>query len=214
MAYLFQSKNDRARVYEYYRDIESYPLKYPTVYGEIKVVKPGLGDIDVKIQPPGERISEDNQFTARFMFFPQNEIRYEVINGYGKGTIKNSIIIMEPSGDAIRRGYKCEVEVNHLPLDIIKFDLHWFEEPNPMSMSYHEMVMSLKFQDYIRLEGMQNLDEVRDCPKCGEEKSVHRTDGRSETDRNKKTIWLQCEKCGKEFRDISIVTSDGLGLHG
>jgi hypothetical protein len=136
-----QSKNNVAKVYEYYKDIMSYPRRYPEVYGTVKEVdRPLDNTIDVEILLPLEEPSKNNPFTTRFTFLPQNEIRYEVINGYGKGKIKNSVLIKEPSDHAIRTGCKCEAEVNHLPLDIMKHDPHALDTTNPFHMRYIETV--------------------------------------------------------------------------
>ncbi|MGH9988211.1 MAG: hypothetical protein ACRD8W_30110 [Nitrososphaeraceae archaeon] len=144
--------------------------------------------------------------------FLRVEIRYEVISGYGKGEIKKSILIKEPSDHAISIGCKCEVEMNHLPLDIMNLDPHALDTTNPLHRRYLEMVSYLSVQDQIHLEGKGNLDEVRDCPKCEGVKSVRRT-GKVEIIEGKKTIWLKCDICNETFRSISVQVNNHLEIH-
>ena len=199
-------------MYEYYRNVLSYPETYPAVYGTVREVnRPSEDTLDVEILAPLEKPSETDQFITKFKFFPYNEIRYEVISGYGKGKIRKSILIKEPSDHAIRTGCECEVEVNHLPLDIMKLDPHALDATNHLHMRYIEMVSYLSTQDQIHLEGKGSLDEVRDCPNCKGVKSVRRT-GRVEMDKGKKTVWLQCDICNKTFRNISVQVSNHIEI--
>jgi hypothetical protein len=201
-AYLIQSKKDRAEAYKFYSAIESYPERYPSVYGNIKLVGNDSNSLEVKMLAPLERSSE-NELTARFTFVPQTEIKYEVTTGYGKGEIQNSIIIKEPSEHALKNGFKCEIEVNHLPLDIMGVDPGQIDADIPIHRRYLENISYLLEQDRAYLEGIESLGEVRDCPSCGAKKSVGPigTSGRTE---NTRTIKLLCLKCGKSFDENSI----------
>lgn len=213
---LLQSKNTRTKVYEYYSDIKSYPKRYPEAYGNITEIKDLADTLEVQmllnINFADEKYSSDVQVTARYTFIPQQELRYEVIDGYGKVKIRNSITIKEPSNHAIKRGYLCEVEVNHLPLDIICIEPHGLENTDPIYDEYVRKGVYLQTQDHIYLEWDTSLQEiVTKCPKCGES-SLEYT-GPSETIGYKKTLEFKCDKCGATFKGISLGSSDGLDFH-
>jgi transcription elongation factor Elf1 len=75
-----------------------------------------------------------------------------------------------------------------------------------------DLLRDLCAQDQIHLEGRVNLDEVRNCPKCGGVKSVRRT-GRVEMNERKKTIWLKCDVCNEMLRNISVQVSNHIEVH-
>ncbi|MGH9926386.1 MAG: hypothetical protein ACRD5B_13530 [Nitrososphaeraceae archaeon] len=122
------------------------------------------------------------------------------------------ITIKEPSNHAVQQGCKCEIEVNHLPLDILSMQPHGLEANDSMYGQYNKKLEHLLRQDHLLLEGNKSLDEVRDCPTCGAKDSVRPT-GRGETTKNTRTIELECEKCGAKFKDMGYGSNDGLNLH-
>ena len=61
------------------------------VYGTVKELSKSVDAIEVEILLPAAYTSDSTQFTARFEFFPQKEIRYEVTNGYGKGSREEDV---------------------------------------------------------------------------------------------------------------------------
>ncbi|MGH9988210.1 MAG: hypothetical protein ACRD8W_30105 [Nitrososphaeraceae archaeon] len=71
-AYLQQSENDRAKVYDYYRKVLSYPKRYPAVYGEVIEVNKSSDALEVEVRAPLETTSESAPFIARFTFLPQS----------------------------------------------------------------------------------------------------------------------------------------------
>ena len=162
--YYVQSKNTKAKAYEYYSDIISYPQRYPEVYAYVKELNRSSNNLEVdtslRINFANEQYSNSVRVTTRYTFSPQNEIRYEVIDGYGKGRIKNSINIKEPSNHAIQQGCKREIEVNHLPLDIISIESHGLEETDPMHEEYIRKGLYLKIQDHVYFEGNADLEEI------------------------------------------------------
>jgi hypothetical protein len=159
--YFLQSKNTRARAYEYYSDIVSYPQRYPEIYAYVKELNRSTNSLDVdtflKINFADDQYSNSVRVTTRYTLLPQSEIRYEVIDGYGKGRIKNSITIKVPNNQVIQQGFKCEIEVNHLPLDIMSIETHGLEETDPMYEEYIRKGLYLKIQDHIYLEGNRSF---------------------------------------------------------
>jgi len=154
------------------------------------------------------KFSNSVRVTARYALSP-HEIRYEVIDGHGKGRIKNSIGIKEPSNHAIQQGCKCEIEVNHLPLDIINVGPHGLEESDPMYEEYYRKGLYLQTQDQIYLEGNSSLQKiVTKCPKCGSD-SLALT-GPIETVGGKRTLTFECKRCDMKASSLSVGKSDGL----
>jgi len=206
-AYLLQSKSDKAKVYQYYSDILSYHNRYPNVYHEIKVISKLNNTLDAEIilliNFADEQYSGDVKVTARYTFDPPSEVRYEVIDGYGRGRINNSISIKEPNNHASSQGFLCEVDVNHLPLDIMSLEPHGLEETDPMYKEYLQKGIYLQTQDQIYLEGNESLQEaLTKCPGCGSNNTLELT-RRSEQVGNTTKREYKCSKCSKSVWGMS-----------
>jgi hypothetical protein len=100
--YLYRvlSEKTRAEAYEYYSDIISYPQRYPNIYAYVKELNRSTDTFEVdmffKLNFADNQYSNSVRVTARYTLSLPTEIRYHVIDGYGKGRIKNSIIIKDP----------------------------------------------------------------------------------------------------------------------
>ncbi|MGH9926387.1 MAG: hypothetical protein ACRD5B_13535, partial [Nitrososphaeraceae archaeon] len=68
--YSVQSKNTRAKAYEYYSNIMAYPQRYREVYGNIKEKSRSSDTLEVEmllwLSFPGEKTSDSVQVTATY----------------------------------------------------------------------------------------------------------------------------------------------------
>lgn len=204
--YRVLSKNTRAKAYEYYSDVISYPQRYPDVYAYVKELNRSTDTFEVdmflKLNFADNQYSNSVRVTVRYALSPPTEIIYRVIDGYGKGRIKNSITIKEPTNLAIQQGCKCEIEVNHLPMDILSPEPHGLEETDPMHAEYIGKGLYLQAQDQIYLEGNSSLQEfVTKCPRCA--KNALEYTGLTEKIGNTVKREFKCGKCGYMFYGMS-----------
>jgi hypothetical protein len=157
-------------------------------------------------------IEEDPKVvTAKYTFFPETEIRYEVIGGPGQGIIKNSIIIKGPKG--VSADYKSAVEVNHIPLNLMCYPPPFIRDGKnykdyiyfPRHENVYEDTMTyLMEQDLMPLEKKTTRFKVGDlCNKCKE--------GHLQMTGEiyyPKTVFLRCDTCGSDFGNYRIDDSD------
>lgn len=163
-------------------------------------------------------IAQDHvRLKVKYTFIPEEEIRYEVIDGPGKGIIKNSLVIRGQDTVA-REDYRSAVEVNHVPLDLMCYPPPYFYDPNGENYKhyifspgrarlgeYERMVTYFTEQDLIPLErkfhwGGFKIGEL--CNRC--KKGQLQMTAKKEDTGSYRADFLRCDYCDSEFKNQRI----------
>lgn len=155
----------QSEAYKYYIDIEKYPERYPRYYQTIDVIERTNDSLTTRmfLNVHLSIVQDHVKLKVKYTFIPEKEIRYEVIDGLGKGVIKNSLVIrgQDTVGD---KAYKSAVEVNRIPLDLMCYPPPYYYMPNGEKYDgyifspddrlgeYERMITYFTEQDLIPLE--------------------------------------------------------------
>jgi hypothetical protein len=194
--------------FEYFRDIESYPQRYPNFCKSVDVLERSDDNIVTK---EFWNISINNEIDhvflkVRYSFFCPNQIKYEIINGYEKAIgIKNAILLTD------RGNNETSIKGNNVLLDIISFPPHSIK-----SDRYQETIEYFRVQDCIHLEkkGIEYFKEGHICTKCKVghlsapiTKEIYKKDNFE-----RKMVFWKCDSCGFEFQEFTLGTNDGVNI--
>jgi hypothetical protein len=164
--------------------------------------------------------------TARYTLIPENEIKYEVINGLGEGIIRNSVVVRGRDTVGAKEVYSSAVDMNHIPLDLMCYpppfifslqnknhNQYIFSPEGERIGEYQRMINYFVQQDSVALEkkDVEGFKIGQLCNKC---KRGHlQMTGEREDTGIKKTDFFRCDYCGSEFKNIRAETSDGISLY-
>jgi hypothetical protein len=197
--------------FEYYSNIEAYVERYPRYYGKIEVICRTADSITTR-QFLNISLDENNDHVnvvAKYTFFPEKEIKYEIMEGYGRG-IENSIVFLDQ--DQVGKPYKCSVKINHIPLDLMYYPPPRFETSRRRD-EYDRMLDYFLEQDLVPLEGKNwggwKIGQI--CTIC--QKGTLQMTGEREETGIKQTDFFRCDYCGHEFKNYKIETSSTIELH-
>lgn len=192
-----------SKVFDYYKQIEEYPERYPKYCIRIDVLEKKenflitsemwnavLGDLEyMKIK-------------VKYIFTPYTEIKFEILDGYGKGNV-NGIILNE----ALKNNVGARLAWT--PLEAIEL-MYGENEPTLTTMAQY-----FNRRDVEIYEGRQVETKSGDpCPSCKVGKifptgKYEKTTKENESHSDRK---FKCDKCGEIITHHEIGIQDKINI--
>lgn len=198
----------KEKAFQYYKDVEDYPNRYPKYCQSVKVMESSNNKITTKEfwNVTIDRDTDHVIIQVQYTFTEPTEIKYEIISGHMKG-IKNRIRI----SDSQNEEYKSLVE---LSLPILDMTGHPFY--GNKSIIYQDLLLYFEIQDAQHLEKkMINFQLGQKCPKCNTGRLGAKPSDIMEVNNNKRTIMsFECDACGEVFKNIMMESRDTVGVRG
>src|SRR5260370_32356611 len=88
-----------SKVFDYYSQIEKYPERYPTYCIKVDIVKKNENSLVTK-EIWNVTVGELDHITVKVKYTlrPSNEIKFEILEGYGQGSINGIVLIESNNG--------------------------------------------------------------------------------------------------------------------
>lgn len=197
-----------SKIFDYFSDFEAYKERYPTYCADIQIIEKSDSQIRTKELwnlSIGEM--EHTRIEVLYTLKPPTEIEYEIVEGYGKGTLKR--MQFESRSDA-----QTHVNMNLPAFDIVKILL-----PKDLDYSNYasQIAQYLIKQDSRILEGKYQGEfaEGQLCPKCQKGKLIFWGKGSQESaDRreSKEEEAFRCQFCGHEFGNAKLSVNERIDV--
>ena len=204
------------KAFDYYKDIESYPMKYPNYCKRIEILD---HSDDTLTSKEFWNISLDNDtdhvlIKVKYIFYPPTKISYEIIDGYNKAVGIKNYIKLDKSNIGM-----CSVNYNNTFLDLVCYPPHIMRRNNSnqyLLQRYYDYIDYFIWQDCIHLEekpieGFKEGDICNQCKDGNLEVSPKAEDYSHDNYRRRIKV-LKCNKCDQEFKMIHAYTSDEISF--
>jgi hypothetical protein len=181
--------------YHYFCEFEKYPDRYKKYCQRLEIINRTENTVtteEIWNMTIGELAHV--KIKVKYTLLPNTEIRYEILDGYGKGT-KNSTVFTEVNGKTL-------ISAGLVPLDIF---LKFYKNTDPV---YQRMAKYFVTEDSKLLEGKFDGFKVGDpCPKCESgylifipksEKSDNMKGQKREGE------FFKCDRCNEEFSNFFL----------
>jgi hypothetical protein len=204
-----ESRASKKSAFEYFRNLEEYPIRYRKYCSWIKIVHRTENTITTR---EFWNITLDSQTThkvisVRYEFIPYSEIRYEILEGYAEG-IKNKLSFR----DSVENPEGCIIE---LALPILDIAGHPYTKN---SMVYQDLWFYLKMKNMEFLEKMPFTMFAlgQKCINCKKGKLIIARLGNSTELQNYKIVGEQfeCDVCSHRHYNNFIFSRDGVNTQG
>lgn len=181
--------------FQYFSEFEKYPERYKKHCSRLDILDKTTYTVtteEIWNMTIGQLAHV--KIKVRYTLIPINEIQYEILEGYGKGT-KNNTIFRDTDGKTL-------ILASLVPLDIF---LKFYENTNPV---YQRMVKYFVIQDSKFLEGKFNEFKNGDpCSKCeyGYLVFIPKTERCDDMNgQTRESEYFKCDRCNEEFSNYVL----------
>lgn len=192
--------------FNYHKDIERYPLRYPSYCQNVEIIKSSVNTITTKEfwNVSLDRNTDHVAIEVSYDLIQNREIRYQIQAGNMKG-IRNRMLFLSSTD----KNYKSQVEFA-LPI----LDMTGHPISGKRSQVYDNLIVYLRTQDAINLENKMRTYELGQiCPKCKNGKLWSRPGDIIGVQNNTRTILnFECDFCHEKFRHVTIVSRDKIDI--
>jgi ribosome-associated toxin RatA of RatAB toxin-antitoxin module len=176
----------KEKVFQYYKDVEDYPKRYPKYCQSVEVTESSNNTITTKEfwNVTTDKDTDHAIIQVQYTLTEPTEIRYEILSGHMKG-IKNRIHITENDE------YKSIVELSLPILDMTGHPIY-----GNKSTIYQDLLLYFEIQDIQHLANYMTMFQLgQKCPKCNKFYTLGaKPSDIMEVENNKRTIMsFECD---------------------
>jgi len=192
-----------SKVFDYYSQIDKYPERYPTYCMKVDIIEKNENCLVTK-EIWNVTIGELDHITVKVKYTlkPNNEIKFEILEGYGQGCI-NGIVLTESDNGLVG------ARLAWVPLEIIS---KVYGDEDPLIADMAKYFNRRDVEDY---EGKQVETKAGDpCPFCKIGKLVP-TGKFKELDKHdeyQSERSFQCDSCDKTISHHEIHLRERIGI--